>query len=322
MSQPDLVTQLREARPTAPPELRERVQLIAARAPRQPRRLSWRLGAVVAFAALLAVAAAVLATRHDEHAAQPPSGDVFSALDRGATPKAAAPSAEGRILVPDPVTGRIQRYQTYVELRVPTASRLSDATKRALAVTKSLGGYASLVTVDGRGKSADAELRLRIPRARVEEAVTRLARLGTITEMNVSVQDLQAGLNATERRIARLQKQLRELRAQPPTERTAKKIDALTAQVERLQRGRAQTIRGAHYATVQLHLTTPKVAAPPAKPEENGPLHGLGVAFRWIGIGAIYALALGAPFLVLAGLAWLAARTLRRRREEALLSRS
>ena len=53
----------------------------------------------------------------------------------------------------------------------------------------------------------------------------------------------------------------------------------------------------------------------------HGPLHGLVVALRWIGIAAIYVLALGAPALLLVGLGWLAVRTIRRRRENALLSR-
>jgi hypothetical protein len=41
-----------------------------------------------------------------------------------------------------------------------------------------------------------------------------------------------------------------------------------------------------------------------------------------VGIGAVYALAVGGPFVVLLALVWLAARLVRRRREEALLSRS
>ena len=41
-----------------------------------------------------------------------------------------------------------------------------------------------------------------------------------------------------------------------------------------------------------------------------------------IGIGAVYVLALAAPFLLLLGLAWLGARAVRRHRENALLSRS
>jgi hypothetical protein len=51
-------------------------------------------------------------------------------------------------------------------------------------------------------------------------------------------------------------------------------------------------------------------------------LHGLGVAFRWIGIGAVYAFALGTPLVVVLALLWLALRTVRRRREDALLSRA
>jgi hypothetical protein len=45
------------------------------------------------------------------------------------------------------------------------------------------------------------------------------------------------------------------------------------------------------------------------------------VALTWIGIGAIYVLALGLPALLLVGLGWLVVRTIRRRRENELLSR-
>jgi Domain of unknown function (DUF4349) len=338
MSRPDLLTELRTARPTAPAEVRERVALLAATAPAEPpQRRRWVLAAAVAFAILLAATAAIVATRSGggEQNAQPAAADAppgpgpatgealpkTKALDRSATPVPMA--GEGSLVVPAPSGTRLQNYSTYLELRVKTPAKVSDATKRALAITKSLGGYASSVSVDGRGRTADAELRLRIPRTHVQEAVDRLARLGTITAMNVSVADAQAGVNATDARIARLQKQLRELRAQPQSDETKRSMAVLTAQVERLQRSRAQAVRTAHYATVELHMTTRKPAAAQPKPEDgNGPLHGLGVAFRWIGIGAVYALALGAPLLALVALAWFAARALRRRRVDALLSRS
>jgi uncharacterized protein DUF4349 len=341
MSRPDVLTELRTARPTAPAELRERVALLAATAPAEPRRRRrWQLAAAVALAVALAATAAIVATRNgggeqkktqiaaaDAPGATRATGQAQSktkAFDRYATPAQVPPAGEGQLVVPAPSGTRLQNYSTYLELRVKTPARVSDATKRALAITKSLGGYASSVSVDGRGRSADAELRLRVPRTHVQEAVDRLARLGTITAMNVSIADAEAAVNATDTRIARLQKQLRELRAQPQTDDTKRSIAALTAQVERLQRSRAQAVRTAHYATVELHMTTRKpAAAQPTNPEGgNGPLHGLGVAFRWIGIGAVYALALGAPFAALVALAWLAARAVRRRRVDALLSRS
>jgi hypothetical protein len=66
-------------------------------------------------------------------------------------------------------------------------------------------------------------------------------------------------------------------------------------------------------------MSTPPAKTP--KPDHHGPLHGLGTAFRWIGVVAIYGLAIGAPFLALAAAIWFAVRAIRRRREDSLLSR-
>ena len=117
----------------------------------------------------------------------------------------------------------------------------------------------------------------------------------------------------------RLQARLRSLRTQEQTPAVKAQIASLTKRIEQLQRTRAATLREAHYATVDLQLTTRKAAAAPT-PSDPGPLHGLGVAFTWIGIGAVYAIALGAPFVLLGVLLWLAARSLRRRREATLLA--
>jgi hypothetical protein len=106
------------------------------------------------------------------------------------------------------------------------------------------------------------------------------------------------------------------------TEDVVAQIESLEQRIENLQRQRAATIRAAAFATVKLHMETPPPATPPAEESGTGPLHGLGVAFRWIGIGAVYALALGTPLVLLMALGWFLARGLRRRREEALLSRA
>ena len=169
-----------------------------------------------------------------------------------------------------------------------------------------------------KSAAASADLTLKVPRANVQTAIERLSALGTITSEQVDVQDVQAGLNATDRALARLQKRLAILRAQkqtPPSRsrsrRSRRRSSACSAPAR-------QRFAPSHYATINLHLQTRQAAAP-AK-HENGPLHGLGVLFRWIGIGAVYAFALGAPLVLLVVLGWLVARTLRRRREDALLS--
>jgi hypothetical protein len=220
---------------------------------------------------------------------------------------------------PTPSAKRLQNYTASLDLRVPTSTAVSSDTQRAIAIANSLGGYLAFVNVDAGGKSGFAEIRLRIPKVHVQEAVRRLSALGRVVSENVRIQDLTAGVNATDRLIARLQGRLATLRTQPQTTLVQRQIAALTSQIERLQRGRSNTVRSAHYATVALSLSTPPSKTP--KPHHPGPLHGLGTAFRWIGIGAVYGLAVGAPFLALAAAIWFAVRAIRRRREDSLLSR-
>jgi hypothetical protein len=319
MSRPDVLTELRSARPTAPAELRERVRLIAAAEERPPRRVSWKFG-IVAFAVVGAVAAAVVATRGNDRPATERGAVHGAALSDSAAPQTKLAPRAVRV-IPAPSSTRLQRYRAYIELRVASANDVSRVTQRAITIARSLGGYVLGANVNARGRSGTADLRLRVPRQNVQEAVARLSQLGAILAEDVNVQDLQAQVSGSDRLVERLQTRLRALRAQEQTDTVKKQIEALTTRIQQLQRSRATTVREARYATVQLELTTHKpAAATPPRADGDGPLHGLGVAFRWIGIGAVYAVALGAPFALLALLVWLAARAVRRRREESLLS--
>ncbi|HEV8103406.1 MAG TPA: DUF4349 domain-containing protein [Gaiellaceae bacterium] len=323
MSQRDLVAELRGTRIVAPVHVREHVRQIVAGAATPPRRVTWRRALVLAVPAVAAIAAAVLITRpSSDHTATPPTPVERQAQSHGATAKslggAATATATPDAIAPAPAAGRVSRYGAFLSLRVGTADGVSSGVKRALQVATSLGGFSTSVHASTQGKAASADLTLRIPRAHVQEAITRLSALGTITGEQVDVQDLTTQLNAGDRTIARLQKQLAALRTQPESDRVRAAIAAVTAHIVRLQRQQSAIERAAHYATVQLHLETPSAALPS---HHNGPLHGLGVAFHWIWIGAVYVLALGAPLFVLVGLAWFVARVVRRRRVDALLSR-
>lgn len=326
MSQRDLAAELRAARPTAPGYVREQVWLIAASATPPQRRFTftWRRALVVALPVAAAVAAAVIISRPSttERGARPLLQTDTAQVEHAAAPSAQQKSVAGAATTaPTPSSTRAQRYGAYLSLRIPTGKGVSDGVKRALSITSSLGGYPVSVHASTATSAASADLTLKIPRDHVAQAISRLSSLGTIVGEQVDVQDAQAGLNATDRVIARLQRQLAALRAQDPqTDAVKLKIAELTARIQRLQRQQAATLRATHYATVQLHLATKPAAAPTQ--HGHGPLHGLGVAFRWIGIGAVYALALGGPLVVLLVLVWLAARSIRRRREDALLNRA
>jgi Domain of unknown function (DUF4349) len=320
MSRPDLARTLREARPVAPPELRERVRLVAAQASTPRRQLvTWRRALVVAVVVGAAVAAGVVATRPTHHATQ--QLQAITPIQRhavagsGGIDRIGAPTAA----VPAPSAKRLQQYAASLELRLPTAAAVSSRTQQAIAIANSLGGYLAFVNVNTGGKTGYAEIRLRIPKLHVVEAVRRLSALGRVVGENVRIQDLQAGVNATDRLTARLQAKLATLRTQLQTTLVQRQIAALTTQIERLQRGRSNTVRSANYATVALSLSTPP--SKPPKPHHPGPLHALGTVFRWIGIGIVYGLAVGAPLLALAAAIWFAVRAIRRRREDSLLSR-
>jgi hypothetical protein len=315
MSQRDLVAELRAAHVEAPPEVRERVRLVAAAAPAPPRRITWRRALVVVVPVAAAVAATIVFTRpakHQENFRAIANGPVTIAPSVGAATDGAAKA----LAVPSP-TNRVQRYDATLSLRVEHPGDVSDGVKRALRITASFGGYSSSVHAETHGSRAVADLKLKIPRARIQEAMAKLAQLGTITDENVSTVDQTALLNTTDREIARLQKELATLRAEPKSDENDRRITALVTRIERLQRGEATTRRTAHYATVNLHLETPLVTI--AQGHKHGPLHGVGVALEWLGIGAVYVLAIGAPVAVLLVLGWIVVRVVRRRRENALL---
>jgi hypothetical protein len=359
MSQLDLIAELRSARPVAPPELREHVrQLVAAAVP--PRRrftLTWRKSLIL-LAPVAAALVAVAIVGNQGHTSNHPVAFAGAAnlapmkalpsyLQTPALPRdqvggiAAHASASsvangdnglstgtfGETPAPAPLpvnAARIQRETASLSLRLHTAAAVSSAAKRADAITRSLHGYIQSADVNTSGKTGYANMALRVPRAHLSEEVSRIAALGKITAENLGVQDLQSQVSATSRQIARLQKRLAALRAiQPQTPVITRQIASLTAAVVRLQRANKTTIRQAHYATLNLDLSTPAQKPPvPVEQQTAGPFHGLGVAFHWIWVGAVYFLALGLPLLILLAAVWIGVRALRHRREEQLLSQA
>lgn len=304
MSQRDVLAELRTAHVTAPPELRERVRLIAATGSTPPRRvITWRRSVAVLVPVAAAVAAVVVLPRPASHPQQ-------HQLQARAAVGGAANAAPKEFALPSSPQ-RVQTYGATLSLRVPNQPRLSDAVKQALRITSSLGGY----QVSTHASLSRAQLVLKVPRTKVQQAIVQLSSLGTIVGEQVAIQDQQSGINANDRTIARLQLELKALRAQPQTDAVKRQIAALTARVASLQRANANTVRVDRYATIGLNLATPPKS--PAKHHGHGPLHGIGVAFKWIGIGLVYALAFGAPLALIA----FAARALRRRRVDALLNR-
>ena len=236
----DLLTQLREARPMAPAELREHVRRIAeeaAPAPRRATHVAARPRGRRAGRRCGRRRRDPLPGREQPAVPQPPPELAYAAAgprrprpsSQLQTPSrvAAAPRPTRQRSPPRP--DRVQRITTSLELRLPNTQAVSDATKQAVAITRALGGYPKALNVDAEGRTGYASLVLRIPKQNVQRAVSRLSGLGTIVGENVQIQDIQAQVDATARKIAGCRHGSPTGRRQPqPRPRPQQHVAALT----------------------------------------------------------------------------------------------
>ena len=237
----DLLTQLREARPPAPAELRERVRRIAAEAAPEPRHgIRWRRVFVVAapIAAAVAGAAILLPRGHQQAASRQPSHHSCSGREerRSSTSAYSATARRGRSGRP-PRSGPGPRPADHhdARLRLPNTQAVSDATKQAVAITRSLGGYPKALNVDAEGRTGYASLVLRIPKQNVQRAVSRLSELGTIVGENVQIQDIQAQVDAASPQDRAPAGTPRLLAGPAATDEAAQHVAALTTQIAKLR---------------------------------------------------------------------------------------
>jgi hypothetical protein len=345
MSEP-LLQEIRESRPAAPAELRERVRALAAEEPvREPAwhdrfRLTWGwrrlvLVAPAAVAVALVAGTVIGLTRPggDEIAAVGDDATMASepalesqAQDRAAAPPSAGGGATGGAVAPSP--GRLQRYDAELSLRVEDVGELSQATQAAMRIARSLGGHVAAVnydsTPDGPGF---ASLTLRVPVARATDAVEQLSGLGTILNQRYGVQDLEATvsdlerqLTETEARVARLVRQLRATGLTEDERATLQiQLDEARRQVTELRRQLSATRAEGALATITLALSTEDVQAVPAGPSR---LDDVRDVLEWEAIAALYVVVVLGPLVLLGTLVWLALRWARRRETARLLEQN
>jgi len=337
---PDLIDELQASRPVAPAALRARVRETAraprAAAPWERFRLPVRRVAVVAAPAVLALAlvsaGAVGLSRSSERdvfseAARPVEDtpqsvekETLSATDLGAG--ATRDSAAG------PTTGRAQRVSATLTVEVSDSDAVSDAAQDAIDLTRRLGGHvvSSSVTT---GEQAAATMTVRVPVGKVQQAIAGLSGLGRIVSQQVTIDDLQASLDALERRQASLRNQVARIGARldteslEPEERAVleTRLQRLQLELRELRRGITATHAEARMSTIELTVATPEagVVAPAPSRLERTLDEALDVLV-WEGVIVLALAIVLAPIALLGLAAWLGQRLYRRREDERLLS--
>jgi hypothetical protein len=339
-----LERELRAAKPVAPAALRERVRTIAAQEPaREPflRRLSLRRFVLVATPATVVVAlvaAGVIgltdtgsergATFAEGGGSDAAATKTLEAETREAAPaqdeaQSVAPPSAGAL---PPSQGRLQRYDAQLQLQVDGVDELSSATQQAMRIARSVGGSVASVSYDAPSQGVgSAQLTLRVPVARVQQAIVQLSGLGTILSQRYGIEDLQPAaddlakqIEDTQARIAQLQDSLRNDDL-TPSERAV--LQAQLSEARRQLRDLRAALEGtraeARLATIQLGLTTEEIL-PASAEEDEGALGGVVDVLRWEALALLYILVVAGPFLLVGVLVWYLLR-LRRRREEARL---
>ena len=275
MLSPELATELRSARPTASPELRERVRAVAAREePRRTPRFTLpplRRLAVVAVPAALALAiggAVVHGLVHSGRSGREVAG--AKEVHSGSAGQLNQPRAGGLAPISPPVRGivpstptRLQRYTASLRVQVKNLNALSDATKRAMRFARLLGGYVASVQYsvpkNGRG---GASIIVRVPVDRVQDAIEEYSGLGTILAQHVSIVDVTKAVQEEAKEIARLQAEIARIEAGGVTPAERPRLSAAKARLDYLTKLKTATVRRAELARIKLVLSTkPKQAA-------------------------------------------------------------
>ena len=316
----DRFRELRAARPRASAELRARIEGLATPPPRRPvpslRRLAPAL-ALGVLAASLGLAGAIGLIHSGKPARQaeaPQSATTTEVFGAHTLRSAPVPRAEAFRPTLIPVPGRLQQYDATLGLRVKDVDALSAATKRAMTVTRALGGYVASVNYSTGGRRGGATLVLRVPITEVQRALGELTNLGTILRQQTAVQDVTRRADRESRQIAQLEQRLETAGADEAA--------AIRARLKTLRAKHARLLRSARLAKISLGLTTPAPAAAAPRSRVDRTLDDAGsVLVRELQI-LLYALIVAGPLLVFGGLAVLAARTQRIRSDRRLLERS
>jgi len=170
---------------------------------------------------------------------------------------------------------------------------------------------------------------VRVPVAKVQEAIVRFSALGKITSQLVTIDDLQESLDALERRQRSVRAQIALIAARLESEpldaetraRLESRLKNLRTDLLVLRRNIAGTRAEARMATIQLTVVTPGASGiTPVPSRLDRTLDEALNVLVWEGVIALAIAIVAAPFALVALAVWLGRSLYRRREEERLLA--
>jgi hypothetical protein len=256
--------------------------------------------------------------------AAPPSATQFQRSAKAVAPAAAPPS------VARDVDGRQRQVERAAELELTAkpgdVQEVADGVVRA---TQAVGGYVARSEIATADDGGGATFTLRVPASRLDEALRKLSALAHVGSLRQSSTDLTGPVSTAAERLSDVRAERKALLKALGRATTDQQIASLRARLRQNRselaaaKGALQALRRrANLSTVAVTVAADSKAKAPDEGGSWTPGDAVGDAGRVLEVAAGVLLIAAAglvPIGLLAVLAWLSAKTIRRRRREAVL---
>jgi len=229
---------------------------------------------------------------------------------------------------PPESVGRERKVERAVDLTLRVGSgQLEDTADGVVRTTQQLGGYVSTSSVSARGSGGSASFVLRVPTARLDEAIKQLSKLGHVAALDQSSRDITGAFVSVEDRLSDARQERKALLRALGKAQNAGQIATIK---QRLRYNRSEIAqykgqldalrRRANLSTISVEIVARgKASVAPGGDEDWSPGDAARDALRVLEVAAgvaLIALAALVPLALIAALAALTARSTRRRRRE------
>ncbi len=318
---------------------------VAAGFPRESRRPGWlrlpsrgKLLPALAATSALVIGGVVLGTGSSDRSGSDASVSAVELAPSTSGPEAAAPSAgladSSSSRRADAVPPGRRSVERTASLELTTGARkLQDAADRIVRATQDLGGVVGSSRVSGGPSGGNADFELRVPAARLDDALKRFGEIASVSRLTQGSDDITDAVVSSkdQRSDARaertaLLKALGKAKTEQEISSLRSRIRINRSQIARLDADLRSLERRSTMATVQVSLVARGGAA--STPEDGGswgPAAAARTALRVLEVAAgvlLVGVAILVPLLLLALLTRLGSGTLRRRRRTAALGPS
>lgn len=322
----ELVADVRAERPQMRAEFAAKLDArvdAARKAPKRPSWLVWSPAIGVAAAVVIALIVVTGGGGGSSTESSPSSGAGVAAQSAPVESRAGAPQAA---TAPRPVSGRRVERNTTLQLSTSRGDVQSVADD-VIATTQRFGGIVDSSQISTSDAEASAVFALRIPTARLDDAVAALSRLAHVASLSEGSTDITGAFVSVAGRLKDARAERSALLKALARATTTQGVDAIKARL-RDNRSQIAALKGdlnslrrrANLARVDV-----TVAGNGHKGSAGGPWtpgDAAGDALRVLEVTGgvlLIVLAVALPLAVLGGAAGLAARSTRRRRRESAL---